>query len=580
MSAKWMLILLPVSLFAQPAIQTKNIGSMQRAMVWHTSTYDHRRHLMRKSIPVTEHAPALPGETLVVEGSGFDGTLRILAGGESAKTKIISDDTAQFNLPSNSGGSFFQIAALTDTGLSNTATIPIDAPFDQIQLSATDVQNVVFGAAMAAAGDGMAIVVVDRPGDVLAVYRRPQAQDSEVEKALSLARAGAFFSNLGTPLSSRTVRSISRVNFPEGIPNQPAGALYGIENTNRGCDFNLLYLPGQAFPRELNSTGTDYSLGIGTVAGGLPLFRNGETVVGGIGVAGLVSDDADEYAASAGAQSAGFFVHLPLPDPGGVFLNGFRLPFINMGVPDGVQPASSTGGVFQVGPLNGMPAPEGWLSGPTASAELSLNDVSGIVQNAINTANLTRAAIRLPVGTRAKMVIAVADLKGNILALYRMSDATIFSVDVALTKARNVVYFSGPDRDPQDLPGVPLGTAVTNRTIGFGSQIYFPSGIWNTQPGPFYSMYRADIAAPCTQGHQPQNSHQSGIVFFPGSAPLYRNGQLVGGLGVSGDGVEQDDFVTAGGAQNYDAPAGIRADQIMIRDVRLPYWSFPRNPEQ
>ena len=50
--------------------------------------------------------------------------------------------------------------------------------------------------------------------------------------------------------------------------------------------------------------------------------------------------------------------------------------------------------------------------------------------------------------------------------------------------------------------------------------------------------------------------------FFPGSAPLYRNGVLVGGLGVSGDGVDQDDFVTAAGAAAFRAPAGMRADQI------------------
>jgi hypothetical protein len=49
---------------------------------------------------------------------------------------------------------------------------------------------------------------------------------------------------------------------------------------------------------------------------------------------------------------------------------------------------------------------------------------------------------------------------------------------------------------------------------------------------------------------------------------------------VSGDGVEQDDFVTAGGAQGFEAPPGIRADQVLIRGVRLPYWLFPRNPEQ
>jgi uncharacterized protein GlcG (DUF336 family) len=202
------------------------------------------------------------------------------------------------------------------------------------------------------------------------------------------------------------------------------------------------------------------------------------------------------------------------------------------------------------------------------------------VQNAVATANRTRAQIRLPLGSRAKMVISVADLDGSVLALYRMADSTVFSVDVAVTKARNVVYFSGPNRDPRDLTGVPAGTAVTNRTIGFGAQIYFPSGIWNTPPGPFYQMYLDDLANPCTQGHQPPNANQSGIVFFPGSAPLYRNGQLVGGLGVSGDGVEQDDYVTAGGARGFEAPASIRADQVVIRGVRLPYWLFPRNPEQ
>lgn len=156
----------------------------------------------------------------------------------------------------------------------------------------------------------------------------------------------------------------------------------------------------------------------------------------------------------------------------------------------------------------------------------------------------------------------------------------MFSIDVAVAKARNVVYFSGAGVDPADLPGVPPGTAVTNRTIGFGSQSFFPSGIDGTPPGPFRDLYLFDLAHPCTQGRQPQNSNQSGIVFFPGSAPLYKNGKLVGGLGVSGDGVDQDDYVTAAGAQGFEPPAQIRADQFFIRNVRLPYWKFPRNPER
>jgi len=449
-------------------------------------------------------------------------------------------------------------------------------------LAAADVQTLVTNAAQATSAPGLAIAVVDRVGDILAIYRLPATTDADVEKALSLARTGAFFSSLATPLSSRTVEAISQPNFPMGIPNQPSGPLFGIGHTNRGCNFNVTFLTGQMLPQLQNATGTGYGAGIATVPGGLPLFRSGTTVVGGIGVAGAGSDDADESVAAASAQTSGFFVQLPLPDPGAVYINGIRLPFINSTAPSGVaaNPFLVPNGTYQVGPLNGMPAPEGWLVGPSASATLSAADVTAIVQSAIGTASLTRAAIRLPVGTRASMVISVADLDGNILGLYRMPDALIFSVDVALTKARNVVYFSGPNRDPRDLPGVPMGTAVTNRTVGFGSQPYFPSGISNTQPGPFAPMYAADTANPCTQGNQPANPNQSGIVFFPGSAPLYRNGQLVGGLGVSGDGVDQDDFVTSGGAVNFLAPAGIRADQILLRGIRLPYWSFPRNPEQ
>jgi uncharacterized protein GlcG (DUF336 family) len=566
-------VLFSAALWGQANLATIWVNGLPAAVVLHGST----------GLPVTDSSPAEPGETLILQGSGFSGGAQILVAGAAVDTTVIDDGDAQFALPAGAGGSFLQLAVIGgDGGQSPAAVIPVDAPFDAVQLAAADVQTLVTNAAQATSAPGLAIAVVDRVGDILAIYRLPATTDADVEKALSLARTGAFFSSLATPLSSRTVEAISQPNFPMGIPNQPSGPLFGIGHTNRGCNFNVTFLTGQMLPQLQNATGTGYGAGIATVPGGLPLFRSGTTVVGGIGVAGAGSDDADESVAAASAQTSGFFVQLPLPDPGAVYINGIRLPFINSTAPSGVaaNPFLVPNGTYQVGPLNGMPAPEGWLVGPSASATLSAADVTAIVQSAIGTASLTRAAIRLPVGTRASMVISVADLDGNILGLYRMPDALIFSVDVALTKARNVVYFSGPNRDPRDLPGVPMGTAVTNRTVGFGSQPYFPSGISNTQPGPFAPMYAADTANPCTQGNQPANPNQSGIVFFPGSAPLYRNGQLVGGLGVSGDGVDQDDFVTSGGAVNFLAPAGIRADQILLRGIRLPYWSFPRNPEQ
>jgi uncharacterized protein GlcG (DUF336 family) len=216
---------------------------------------------------------------------------------------------------------------------------------------------------------------------------------------------------------------------------------------------------------------------------------------------------------------------------------------------------------------------------------LTAAQVNQIIMQAVNTANQTRAAIRLPLGSRAHMVIAVSDLDGKIIGLFRMHDATVFSIDVAATKARNVIYFSGPNRTAADLPGVPMGTAVSSRTISFGSMPFYPPGIDGTSPGPFFNLYLQDVAEPCTQGADSPGppgpnivQNQSGVVFFPGAVPLYLNGVLAGGLGVSGDGVDEDDYVTSGGMAGFEAPTEIRADQVIDQGVRLPYLHFPRNP--
>lgn len=55
-------------------------------------------------------------------------------------------------------------------------------------------------------------------------------------------------------------------------------------------------------------------------------------------------------------------------------------------------------------------------------------------------------------------------------------------------------------------------------------------------------------------------------------------GLLMGELGVSGDGVDQDDYITNAGAKGFEAPPAMRADQVEIKGVRLPSLKFPRNP--
>ena len=472
-------------------------------------------------------------------------------------------------------------------------------------LTADDVRGAITRAALAVDDPAMVIAVSDRQGNILGVFRKTKApnlstgnfslQVDTSELAAAVARTAGFFSHSQAPLSSRTVRYISGNHFPPGISFVGPAALYGIENTNRGCPFNAEYIPGQEFPPARTIDGSKPGLGIITgkkdifdsdpsavIPGGIPFYKDGR-MVGGIGVAG-VSNAVAEYA----ALVAGGLTPIPeLPFPGRVYVDGVELPFAEfVDRPAGTTAASGTLeslGEWVVLPKSSPgPAPEGYLVAPKTGAKggLSKDDVTRIIENAIVTANQTRALIRLPAGTRAKFVISVADLDGQIIGSYRMKDSTIFSLDVSVAKARNVIFFSGPDRKEQDLPGVPMKTAVTNRTIEFGAQPLYPPGIDYGGAGPFFELYKFDVANPCTQGSQSSNPYQNGIIFFPGALPLYRNGVMVGGLGVSGDGIEQDDFVTVAGAAGFEAPKAIRADNVMVQGVRLPYTKFPRNPTQ
>jgi uncharacterized protein GlcG (DUF336 family) len=501
----------------------------------------------------------------------------------------------------------FQDADGVPRGLTSVAVQA--APF----LTADDVRLVIKAAAEVISPTTMVIAVTDREGNVLGVYRKPDAPLTVLgnfsvpvnanDEAVSLARTGAFFSNNQAPLSSRTVRFISGIHFPPGVTNTLNAALYGIENTNRGCNLNAAFNPGKGISPATSLNGlpcdsadrTGCGLGVATGKanlfdsdpnavnpGGVPIFKQG-ILVGGVGVTGVPADQA-EFAAFVGSVPDAQFGP-QVAAPGVIFLDGIQLPFVNQTTrPGGLGPGlfDPDPSLFVVkpvsSPLGAAGVPDGWLVGPLGGTEISPADVTLIVNQAVSIASQARAAIRLPLGSTARMVIAVTDLAGKILGLFRMADATIFSIDVAVAKARNVTFLTGPTRAPSDLPGVPIGTAVTNRTISFGAQPLYPPGIDGTSPGGFFPLYVNDVAAACHQGSQPPNPNQNGIVFFPGSVPLYKNGQLVGGLGVSGDGVEQDDLVSAAGATGFAPPTAIRADQIILDGARLPFLKFPRNP--
>jgi uncharacterized protein GlcG (DUF336 family) len=602
---RWLLVLAVLPCYAQPLLRSvMTAGGIERAVLVHADS----------GATVSDANPARPGERLIgyARSLDFGTTLRIdstvatefrasspppsrgLLRSRSRSTgaaqqrrdvHVQSWQNFEFVVPETAAGGFVEMVLTDSTGSNSSATLPVRREQeDATLLTQSDVTALIESAATAIDEKRMAIAIADRAGRPLAVFRKSDAGADSAEIALSLARTSAFFSNNMAPLSSRTVQTISRENFPNNVPNQPAAALFGIENTNRGCFLTADYAPGQQVPPAMDLAGAGPGKGITATPGSVPLYKSGK-LVGGIGVSGISADQA-EFAAFSASLSVDGILPLPVPEdqlppPGAVFIDGIRLPFVLQRTqPSGTQPAGVVEGEYLQLPRAGGDIANGWLVEPMDGNGLTASEVEQIINSSVARAEKTRAVIRLPLGSRSRMAMAVSDLDGKILGMFNMSDGTGFSIDVAASKARNVVYFSRLDRLPDDLPGVPLGTAVTNRTIGFGAQSFFPSGISGSNPGPFRELYLFDLANPCTQGRQPANPNQSEIVFFPGSAPLYKNGVLVGGLGVSGDGVEQDDYVTAAGAAGFEPPSNALADRVFVDGVRLPYWRFPRNPEQ
>lgn len=279
------------------------------------------------------------------------------------------------------------------------------------------------------------------------------------------------------------------------------------------------------------------------------------------------------------------------------------------GTVNGVNQPVAPGGIQL---LPGGAVPSGWLVPPQNGTGITAAEVQQIIDEGIIAADKTRAAIRVPAGSRTRMVLAVTDTTGEVVGLYRMPDATFFSIDVAVAKARNTAYYASTALQPVDaVDGVPAETAFTNRTFRFLAEPRFPAGVEGTQPPAFSTLNQIknpeinprtaeNIGSPVpasdmydtvlgfdafNPGRNFQDAatslrHQNGIVFFPGSTPLYRDGQLIGGLGVSGDGVDQDDVVTFLAAQDFLPRQNgvLSADDVFVDGVRLPYIKFNRVP--
>jgi uncharacterized protein GlcG (DUF336 family) len=168
--------------------------------------------------------------------------------------------------------------------------------------------------------------------------------------------------------------------------------------------------------------------------------------------------------------------------------------------------------------------------------------------------------------------------------------------------------------------------AYSDRAIGLLARPFFPDGIDGTANGPFskpagqwsvfstglqldlainavlqHVVYAVDggfpdvvsgcagagaaAATPTPNVAAPRVAN--GLQIFPGSVPIYRGAILVGAIGVSGDGIDQDDMVAFLGLQNAitvlggsisQAPPSRRADSLTPHGSRLLYVQCPQAP--
>ena len=284
------------------------------------------------------------------------------------------------------------------------------------------------------------------------------------------------------------------------------------------------------------------------------------------------------------------------------------------------------------------------------AAGLTTAEVNQLVRSALGVALRSRAQIRRPLSSHVQVTVSVVDTDGSVLAIARTRDAPVFGTDVSLQKARTAAFFSGPNAAADltgappanyinadataNIDTIQIGDYVTDlraflgsptaladgafafadRSGGNLSRPFYPDGINGNQHGPFSKPFASwspfttglqlDLTVNRLVGHVafvaglpgavadvPQDCTTlprllNGLQIFPGSVPIYRGSTLIGGIGVSGDGVDQDDMVAFLGLHEAgqilgtinNAPPAMRADRLQPQGTRLRFVQCPQSP--
>lgn len=272
-----------------------------------------------------------------------------------------------------------------------------------------------------------------------------------------------------------------------------------------------------------------------------------------------------------------------------------------------------------------------------SGAVIGRQDAINMVKAGLSVAYSARAGIRQPQPDNVNVTVSVVDLDGNILASASTEDPPVFGIDVSVQKARSAAFLSRTQAQSDLLNassavsayvptiksflganGFADGIAFSARAIGNLARPYYPDGIDGRNNGPLsltinswspfkdglqLDLVAGDIVSGLSNPTSPaavgcggstsgglsatttggRTRLANGMQIFAGGVPIYLGSTLVGGIGVSGDGIDQDDMVSFLGLQNgggsfTNAPSGIRADTLTPQGTRPRYVNCPFSP--
>lgn len=263
-------------------------------------------------------------------------------------------------------------------------------------------------------------------------------------------------------------------------------------------------------------------------------------------------------------------------------------------------------------------------TGSPARVTISVVDSSGVILGVVR--GRDAPVFGIDVSLQKARTAAFFSSAQAAVAINALPDAIYLKGDLTALRNEPLGQYVTAARTFTGLPNM-LGDgqmAITSRSVGNLARVFYPDGIDGNPAGPLakpmsqWSVFSTgmqldlaynaivhhvgfvlglvpDVTTNCTGDTgltggftttAPVAGLANGIQIFPGSAPVYRGRQLVGAVGVSGDGVDQDDMIAFLGLQDAatrlgsfgQAPMDMRADQLVPFGARVRYVSCPQAP--